>query len=143
MSGVGVIILWVFFVIFCLVVYHKLFTVYYLGGVSQGFMKELVFSCLISSVLTVLTLKFWIAVAVILALIAVVAVKKERKAIAILLVVAIIIVAITGIAFNHELNSSQEARVKDGEFIIEKEKVEENIRFEQEECGIEAKEDYA
>ncbi len=65
--GSGILfVIWMFYVIALLVLYHKVFEVYYFD-LGHGILKEFVTACFIGLILTGITLKWWyVAVAIII-----------------------------------------------------------------------------
>lgn len=109
MSGI-VTVLWIVFSIGVWITYHKIFSVYYFS-LSQGLMKELFLSAFLGMILTVLTLYLWWLTAIILLLVGLgVSGKTEnpsgKKAIMVVFAIVAVVVAIVGISFKSQMNSS-------------------------------------
>lgn len=96
--------MWLFFTIASLVIYHKIFVVYYFN-LSRGLVKEFVTACFVGLILTALTLYLWWLSAIILVLVGLLAAKKVqdpviKKVVLIVFIVLAIIVSVLGIQFN-------------------------------------------
>ena len=111
MSETVVFILWIGFSIGVWVLYHKIFTVYYFS-LSQGLMKELIWSVIIGIVLTGLALYLWWLVVLILLGVGLTTAGKvdnpsAKKTIMILFAVAAIVVAIVGLQFKAGMKANE------------------------------------
>lgn len=115
MSGSIALILVIFYTIASLVVYHKIFTVYYFGSLTNNLFKELFGAFLVGIILTGLTLYFWWLAAIIIVLAGVGFAGKTdnpqgKKVIMGAFVVFAIIVAIVGIGFKRQVKQKQEEK---------------------------------
>ncbi len=115
MSESIALILVIFYTIASLVVYHKIFTVYYFGSLTNNLFKELFGAFLVGIILTGLTLYFWWLAAIIIVLAGVGFAGKTdnpqgKKVIMGAFVVFAIIVAIVGIGFKRQVKQKQEEK---------------------------------
>lgn len=104
MSSGILFVIWLFYVIAILVLYHKVFDVYYFD-LGHGIMKEIVTACFVGLLLTGITMKWWyIAVAIIilcgLSCMGKVEDSSAKKVIAAIFVVIAIVIAVMGINVN-------------------------------------------
>lgn len=148
--GQGVIFLWLVLTILCFLVYHKVFRVYYVGGVGKGLLKEVVVCGVGGLILTILSVKFWIVTDIILIILGLVAIKKckstSTKGLVIVgILIAMIAVTVIGNGYNQALDDRINDSNTDGNsnnFMTEREQEvaeEERIREEEERT---AKEEY-
>ena len=106
--GTIYIIMWIAWTIALLIVYHKIFEVYYFS-LGNGLFKELITAGFIGLIMTALTFYLWWLTAIIIILIGVAAVgKTNSKAPLIIAVVVAIIISIIGFKTNHESDSSDD-----------------------------------
>ncbi|MBO5284049.1 MAG: hypothetical protein J6B43_13160 [Lachnospiraceae bacterium] len=121
MSGAVILVLWIVFSIGVLVLYHKIFTVYYFS-LSQGLMKELMVAGMVGFGLTLITLYLWWLAALVILLTGLVAAGKTenpsgKKAIIFAFAVAAIVVAIVGISMRSnnktDASSAREYRIEE------------------------------
>ena len=104
----GVVFLWLVLTVLCFVIYHKMFRVYYVGGIGKSLLKEVVACGAGGLVLTILALKFWIATDVILLFLGLTAIGKSNKAssrgmIIVGMLIALVAVTIIGQRYNQVL----------------------------------------
>lgn len=148
--GQGVIFLWLVLTILSFAIYHKVFRVYYLGGVGKGLLKEVVVCGVAGLVLTILAAKFWIVTDIILIVLGLVAIKKckstSAKSLVIVgILIAVVAVAVIGNGYNQALDdriSDSNADGNSNNFMTEREQAaaeEERAREEEERA---AKEEY-
>lgn len=94
-------VVWIAWIIALLILYHKVFEVYY-TSLFQGIMKELFGAFLIGMVLTGLTLYAWWLIAIIIIIAGiVVAVRNGSIAPIIIAIVCAVIIAIAGIQYKN------------------------------------------
>lgn len=97
MSEGVLLVLWIFWTIAFLVLYHKVFTVYYFDF-GKGVMKEIIASAFFGGILAVVTVALWYIVAVILVLFGLIMKKKmESNVPLVLAVVVAVIMCIVGL----------------------------------------------
>ncbi|WP_022755757.1 YARHG domain-containing protein [Butyrivibrio fibrisolvens] len=113
MSNSIVLILIIFYTIASLVIYHKIFTVYYFGSLTNNLLKELFGAFLAGLILTGLTLYFWWLAAIIIVLVGLGFAGKAdnpqgKKVIIGVFVVFAIIVAFVGYNFKRQVEQKQE-----------------------------------
>ena len=89
-SGVYL-ILWIFWFVALLVLYHKVFTVYYFS-LSHGLMKELVTSAFLGLIMTAITLYLWYVSAIIILVIGLSVMGKIHNKLALIVAVILAIV---------------------------------------------------
>lgn len=90
-------VLWIFWTIAFLLLYHKVFTVYYFD-LGKGLMKEIIASAFIGGIMALMTLALWYIVAVIIVLFGLIMKKKmESNVPLVLAVIVAIIMCIAGI----------------------------------------------
>lgn len=107
--GQGVIFLWLILTILCFLVYHKVFRVYYVGGVGKVLLKEVVVCGVGGLILTILTVKFWIVTDVILLSLGLISIGKSKNAtsrgmIIVGMLIAVVAVTIIGQRYNEMLD---------------------------------------
>lgn len=95
-------VLWAFFTIFALVIYHKIFAVYYFN-LSRGIMSELFGAVCVGGLLAALSIYLWWLTAIIIVVVGLVTAGKVtdssmKKVIMIVFVVIAIIISIVGIS---------------------------------------------
>lgn len=90
-------VLWIFWTIAFLVLYHKVFTVYYFD-LGKGLMKEIIASAIFGGIMALVTLALWYIVAVIIVLFGLIMKKKTESNVPLVLaVIAAIIMCVVGI----------------------------------------------
>ena len=108
MSGGAVLVIWLFWIIILLVVYHKIFTVYYFN-LGQGLTKEIVGACLAGVVLTALTLYLWYISAIIIILFGIMGMSKlNSKVPLVIAIIVAIVISFLGISAKNNSNNSQD-----------------------------------
>lgn len=123
MTGSVTLILVVFFTITSLILYHKVFTVYYFGSLTNNLIKELFGAFIVGFILTMVTLYFWWVAAIIIVLIGLsVAAKVDspqgKKVILIAFVVMAIIVSIVGITTKKQAKEKKESEQESAAYEI-------------------------
>ena len=89
-------ILWIGWTIALLVLYHKVFSVYYFN-LSRGLMKEIIGACFFGAIMTGVTLAFWYVSAIIIIIIGLsISSKVKSKAPVIIAIICAIIVSFMG-----------------------------------------------
>ena len=106
-------VVWIIWVIALLVLYHKVFEVYYFS-LSNGLMKELITAIFVGAIMTALTFYLWWITAIIIIVIGLVTMGKvSSKAPLIVAIILAIVVAIIGSSFRsaaEESNNSTSAK---------------------------------
>lgn len=100
LSNTVAMIYWIFYTIALLVLYHKVFSVYYFN-LKQGLLKELVTSAITGLILTAMSLYYWIIGIIVIMCLALMCVAKiqsptGKKIIMVIAIIASIMVAIVG-----------------------------------------------
>lgn len=112
MAGGVVLVLWIFWSIALLVLYHKVFVVYYFD-LGQGIMKELVMSCIFGLLMAFVTLMFWYIAAAIVVLFGLGMMKKmDSKVPLVIAVIVAIIICVVGITLKSDSDASDEQSAK-------------------------------
>lgn len=120
MSNGIILILVVFYTVAALVIYHKVFTVYYFGSFTNNLFKELFGAFLVGALLAGVTLYLWWLAALIIILAGVAFAGKTenpqaKKIILGAFVVMAIIVVIVGIGFKRQLRENREKKQEDSQ----------------------------
>ena len=112
MAGGVVLGLWIFWSIALLVLYHKVFAVYYFD-LGQGIMKELVMSCILGLIMAIVTVAFWYIAAAVVVLFGLGMMKKaDSKAPLVIAVIVAIIVSVVGISLKSDGDAGDEQSSK-------------------------------
>lgn len=114
-------ILWIFWFVALLVLYHKIFTVYYFS-LSHGLMKELVTSAFLGLIMTAITLYLWYVSAIIILVIGLSVMRKTHNKLALIVAVVLaIVIAIVGINVKKDSDESNQTarRTIEQEYIVE------------------------
>ena len=91
-------ILWLGWTIALLILYHKVFSVYYFN-LSRGLMKEIIGACFLGGIMTGVTLSCWYVSAIIIIIIGLsVSGKMKSKAPVIVAIICAIIVSFMGVS---------------------------------------------
>jgi len=107
MAGGVVLGLWIFWSIALLVLYHKVFAVYYFD-LGQGIMKELVMSCILGLIMVAVTLAFWYIAAAIVVLFGLGMMKKmDSKVPLVIAVIVAIIICVVGITLKSDSDAGE------------------------------------
>ncbi len=102
MTGGVILGLWIFWSIALLVLYHKVFAVYYFN-LGQGIMKELVMSCILGLIMAIVTVAFWYIAAAVIVLFGLGMMKKmDSKIPLVIAVIAAVIVCVVGISLKSD-----------------------------------------
>lgn len=110
-SGVYL-VLWIFWFVALLVLYHKVFTVYYFS-LSQGLMKEILTSAFLSLIMTAITLYLWYISAIIILIMGLSLMgKTHNRLVIIFAVILAIIIAIVGINVKKESADSNQSAMQ-------------------------------
>lgn len=103
-------IVWVIWIIALLVLYHKVFTVYYFS-LSYGLLKELLVATIVGTILTAITFYLWWVTAIIIILVGLAVMGKTNSKVPLVIAVILaIIVSIIGISARSDMkNTSSES----------------------------------
>jgi len=115
MSSGIMLILVIFYTVAALVLYHKVFTVYYFGSLTNNLFKELFGAFLVGIILAGLTLYLWWLTALIIvgagfAFSAKSDNPQTKKVILGVFIAIAVIVAIVGIGFKNQVKENQEKK---------------------------------
>ena len=111
--GGTILVLWIAFTILTLILYHKVFTVYYFD-LGAGLLKEIFFSAIIGALLAGLTLMFSTPVAIIIVIIGFLVSRKPenpstRKFVLVLFIVMAGVIFFVGKRFQEESGETESA----------------------------------
>lgn len=105
MSGGVMLVLWIFWTVAFLMLYHKFFAVYYFD-VGLGVLKELVMACIFGLAMAVVTVAFWYISAAVIVIVGLVIMSKTQSKIPLgIAIVLAIIVSVVGISLKADSKS--------------------------------------
>lgn len=114
-------VIWLFYVIALLVLYHKVFEVYYFD-LGHGILKEIVTACFLALLLTGITMKWWYIAVIIIVIVGLSCMGKvedpgAKKMVAGIFLVIAIVIAIMGINVNK--NADSDTEIQDSAYTVE------------------------
>ena len=114
-------VIWLFYVIALLVLYHKVFEVHYFD-LGHGILKEIVTACFLALLLTGITMKWWYIAVIIIVIVGLSCIGKvedpgAKKMVAGIFLVIAIVIAIMGINVNKNVDSDTE--IQDSAYVVE------------------------
>ncbi len=114
-------VIWLFYVIALLVLYHKVFEVYYFD-LGHGILKEIVTACFLALLLTGITMKWWYIAVIIIVIVGLSCMGKvedpgAKKMVAGIFLVIAIVIAIMGINVNK--NADSDTEIQDSAYAVE------------------------
>lgn len=118
MAGGVVLGLWIFWSIALLVLYHKVFVVYYFD-LGQGSMKELVMSCILGLIMAIVTLAFWYIAAAVVMLFGLGMMKKmDSKVPLVIAMIVAIVICVVGITLKSDSDAGDAQSAENANYSI-------------------------